>query len=56
MVANVRIILGVFGLVCALGAQTRYDLLLKGGHVIELWKGFFCPWERTLPACSRFRD
>ena len=35
MVANVRIILGVFGLVCALGAQTRYDLLLKGGHVID---------------------
>ena len=35
MVANVRIILGVFGLVCALGTQTRYDLLLKGGHVID---------------------
>jgi dihydroorotase len=30
-----RIILGILGLVFVLGAQTRYDFLLKGGHVID---------------------
>src|SRR5579864_2864752 len=30
-----RIAIGVMALACTLGAQSRYDLLLKGGHVID---------------------
>jgi dihydroorotase len=30
-----RTILAAFALTCTLGAQPRYDLLLKGGHVID---------------------
>lgn len=30
-----RSILALIGLACALGVQPAYDLLLKGGHVID---------------------
>jgi dihydroorotase len=40
-----RTILAVFAIACTLGGQPRYDLLLKGGHVIDPKNGIDGPMD-----------
>jgi dihydroorotase len=40
-----RTILAVFAITCTLGGQPRYDLLLKGGHVIDPKNGVDAPMD-----------